>query len=221
MFFEREIYPELIKWAQKFDVALFLEGPRQVGKTSLLLKLGQEHFKNCVHIDLKRKGAEIEERIKFHEGNFKRSVPPEEMGFVWEAVFKDLDDTYTNDPKTLVILDEIQESPLVHNTIRYFRRGLKSKLAVSGSYLGIIYQSDEYWDSTGDIINYKLSSLSFREFLKADGVYEEFESVETVDFAQMTEDERAAAGIKQSSVRLSIGLENVCDIIADLEGALR
>jgi len=161
-----------------------------VGKTSLLLKLGQEHFKTCVHIDLKRKAAEMEARMRLHEEGFKRGVPPEEMGPVWEAVLTDMDGSYKNTPETLVILDEIQESPYVHNAIRYFRRGLKSKLAVSGSYLGILYQSDEYWDATGDIINVELASLSFREFLQAVGIYEAFASIDTVDFAQMTEKER-------------------------------
>jgi predicted AAA+ superfamily ATPase len=50
MFFERELYPELVRWARESNQALFLNGPRQVGKTEMLLKLGAECFERCVYI---------------------------------------------------------------------------------------------------------------------------------------------------------------------------
>jgi predicted AAA+ superfamily ATPase len=190
MFFERELYHDLIKWAQRPDRALFLEGPRQVGKTELLLKLGREQFKNYIHIDVKTEGKKLERLMEYHKEQFGRSVPPEETTPIWEAVFKDMNDMYTNDPDTLVILDEIQELPLAYNTIRSFRRSLKSRLAVSGSYLGIIYQNDEYWYSAGDITHRKLSSFSFKEFLQANGIWDEYSKVKTFDLAQMTDAER-------------------------------
>jgi len=191
MFFERELYPHLIKWTKKPDLALFLEGPRQVGKTELLLKLGQAHFKNFIHIDVKTDGEKIERLMTYHKEQFGKSVPPEETGPIWEAVFKDMHPNYTNNPDTLVILDEIQELPLAYNNIRCFRRGLKSKLAVSGSYLGIVYQSKKYWYSAGDITHQELASFSFKEFLKANNVWDEYEKINTFEWGKMTETEQA------------------------------
>jgi len=191
VFFERELYDDLIKWVQKSRHALYLEGPRQVGKTELLQKLGREHFKTCVYIDIKRYAEKFCALMEYHEEKFGRSAFPEEMGPVWEGVFRDFGPTYTNDPDTLVILDEIQESPKVYNSIRYIRRGLKSKLAVSGSYLGITTQNKEYWHSAGDIATFELSSLSFREFIKANGLWDEYDKIQTIDMTNMTEPEQA------------------------------
>jgi len=188
-FFDRELYPDLIKWTQRPDRALFLEGPRQVGKTEILLKLGREHFKNCIHIDVKTDGKKLKRLILFHKEKFGHSVPPDETGPIWEAVFKDMNPAYTNESDTLVIIDEIQELPLAYNTIRCFRRSLKSRLAVSGSYLGIISQNDEYWYSAGDITHKKLSSFSFKEFLKANGIWNDYDKVGTFDLSQMTDTE--------------------------------
>ena len=63
MFFERERYPDLVKWAQTSRHALYLEGPRQVGKSTILQKLGREHFKNCVYSIFYRKQSKTADLI--------------------------------------------------------------------------------------------------------------------------------------------------------------
>jgi hypothetical protein len=190
VFFEREIYNDLVQWVAKSRHALYLEGPRQVGKTELLKKLGREQFKHCVYIDVRLEAKKFVSLMNHHNKAFGRSAFPEEMGEVWEGVFRGFDPSYTNDEHTLVILDEIQESPEIYNSIRYIRRGLKSKLAVSGSYLGIVTQSKEFWISAGDLHIQELSSLSFKEFLKANDIWNEFDKIETFDLSQMTESEK-------------------------------
>ena len=190
MFFERELYPQLISWAQKSRHALYLEGPRQVGKTELLKKLGKEHFDICVYIDVRIDGDKFESLMDYHMEKFGRSTFPEEMGEVWEGVLREFAPEYINSNRTLVILDEIQESPKIHNEIRYLRRGLKSKLAVSGSYLGITTQSKEYWHAAGDLVHAELASLSFREFLKANGAWDKYDKIITFDLARMTDAEQ-------------------------------
>ena len=144
-----------------------------------------------LYIDIKRYKRKFETLMNYHIEKFGRSTVPEEMGEVWEGVFRDFETDYVNAPSTLVILDEIQESPEVYNSIRDIRRGLKSKLAVSGSYLGITTQRTEYWHSTGDYISMELSSLSFKEFLKANDVWNEFDKIQTVDIAKMSGPEKA------------------------------
>jgi len=98
VFFERELYSDLIKWAQKSRHALYLEGPRQVGKTELLQKLGREHFKNYIYIDIKQDAEKFCRLIEYHKEKFGRSAVPEEMGPVWEGIFRDFEPSYTNDP---------------------------------------------------------------------------------------------------------------------------
>ena len=215
MFFERELYKDLIHWAQKSRHALYLEGPRQVGKTELLQKLGREHFNTCVYIDIKRHRQKFETLMHYHTEKFGRSTFPEEMGEVWEGVFLDFETDYVNDPGTLVILDEIQESPEVYNSIRYIRRGLKSKLAVSGSYLGIATQSDEYWHSTGDIISMELASLSFREFLKANDIWGAYDKIQTVDIAQMSEPEKAICEQVRALYRIYCEIGGYPDVVSE------
>ena len=66
VFFERDIYMDLVKWAtEDSNYALRLRGPRQVGKTSILKKLGSEHFKTVVYVNppttLKGRGFELVE----------------------------------------------------------------------------------------------------------------------------------------------------------------
>jgi len=163
-----------------------------VGKTELILKLAREHFDTCTYINLRDHGVadKFDELVLYHYEKLgtKRA---EETSPVWEAVFKAFDESYTNEPTRLVFLDEIQESVAAYNGIRNIRRSLKSKLAVSGSYLGIAQPELGYRISTGDSISFELSSMSFREFLKANGVWDEYDKVNTFDWSVMTEAEQA------------------------------
>ena len=215
MFFERELYSDLVKWVQKSRHTLYLEGPRQVGKTELLQKLGREHFKNHIYIDIKQDAEKFCRLMEYHKERFGRSAVPEEMGPVWEGVFRDFEPTYTNDPNTLVILDEIQESPMVYNAIRYIRRGLKSKLAVSGSYLGITTQRKEYWHSTGDIVIMELSSLSFREFLKANSIWDAYDQIQTIDIAKMTDPEKVICEQVRKLYRVYCEIGGYPDVVSE------
>ncbi|MCL2187347.1 MAG: AAA family ATPase [Defluviitaleaceae bacterium] len=193
VFFERDIYAYLIKWVEQFsDRALYLNGPRQVGKTSILKKLGAEHFERCVYINLYIDDVrnDFEQSIRTHREKFGTSKFDEECGPMWEEILKAQDSNYTNDPATLVILDEIQESSIAYNNIRQIRRGLKSKLAITGSYLGIVSNFKGYKFPTGDVTFAEMSSMTFIEFLKANGVWENYDPIQTFDWAKMTEHEQ-------------------------------
>ena len=191
MFFERELYASLLEWAQKSSQALYLEGPRQVGKTELLKKLGRERFSRCVYIDLRDSAEKFETQREYFTEKFGHSSFSDEKGEMWEAVFREFDPAYVNDPSTLVVLDEIQQSPAAYNSIRDIRRSLKSKLAVSGSYLGIAKQSGEYWEPAGDLNYVELTSLTYTEFLKANGIWEEYGAIQTFDISELSDREKA------------------------------
>ena len=196
MFFERELYREFIEWAQtqsdKPGYVLYLQGPRQVGKTELLLKLGREQFDTYVYVDMKRDKEKFEYLMAYHSEQFGGATHPEASGPIWEGVFRDFGQGYANNGRTLVILDEIQESRSAYNAIRYMRRGLKSKLAVSGSYLGIVTQSHDFFIAVGDLHLMELSSMTFVEFLKACGAWSEYSLIKTFDLAEMRETEKEA-----------------------------
>jgi len=194
VFFEREIYGKLTRWVSDFsDLALYLEGPRQVGKTSILNKLGAEHFDNYVYINLRGdKDKETFENIYYrHKEKHGYAKIDEAYAPMWADIFLECDPNYTNDPKTLVVIDEIQESTIAYNGIRQIRRGLKSKLAVTGSYLGIISNFKGYNIPAGDLYSAEMSSLTFTEFLKANNIWEVYEPIKTFDWLQMTEAEQA------------------------------
>ena len=194
VFFERGIYKDLVKWANEdSNYALRLKGPRQVGKTSILKKLGSEHFKTLVYINLREEGEtdKFEGLKAYHKDQFGYSKFDQEHGPMWESIFREYEPAYTNDPQTLVIIDEIQESASAYNAIRQIRRSLKSKLAVTGSYLGIISRHRGYKAPAGDIQFAELSSMSFAEFLKANKAWEEYSHVKTFSQAEMNESEKA------------------------------
>ena len=192
-YFERTLYDTLVKWAEKSDFALYLKGPRQAGKTSLLRKLGEEEFENFVYIALNDDGdREKFERLHTESYNlFDRNGGFEDSHgerFTW--IFKQFNRAYENNRQNLVIIDEIQESPKVYKLIRQIRRSLKSKLAVSGSYLGVTAFSSKYWNSVGDIETEELSTFSYIEFLRANGIYEEYDKINNFDLTRLTDDEK-------------------------------
>jgi len=198
MFFERDIYSNhdksLVKWATEFsDYVLYLSGPRQVGKTSILDKLGTEHFEKYVYINLRSDEDREQFETIYHRHKEKHGYSKQDEAYapMWEDIFKDCDPGYTNDKKTLVVIDEIQESTIAYGGIRQIRRGLKSCLAVSGSYLGIISNFKGYNIPAGDIFTVEMSSLTFTEFLKANNVWEDYALISTFDWAQMTDTEKA------------------------------
>ena len=192
MFFQRELYQDITQWAKTDDRALCLEGPRQVGKTELLKKLGRECFTTFVYIDLRAKStaARFENLLDSHREKFGFSGSDDEKTMMWEALLTEWDSSYVNSDQTLVVIDEIQHSPTAYNSIRSLRRSLRSKLAVSGSYLGIVTQSQEFWESAGDTYVVELASFSFTEFLKANGIWEEYDLISTVDWAQLSPNEQ-------------------------------
>ena len=189
VYLERDIYQDILKWKQiEYQASLFVTGPRQVGKTYLLQKLGKEEFSHCTYVDLSNPEdlARLDLLIEKYHTNNNGS-----HGFPWPSLFKDFDVKYENSPDVLVIIDEIQESARWYNHIRPITRELNSRLAVSGSYLGIARRALKYWEPAGDLAEVKVASLSYVEFLKANGVYESYSKIAGFNLADMTEEEQA------------------------------
>jgi len=193
MFFERDIYQQIVRWSTELSrIALYLHGPRQVGKTSILHKLGAEYYERYVYVNLYIDDVreQFENSIRAHRERHGYAKKDEDYATMWEEILTAYDPNYVNDPKTLVVLDEIQESSMAYNNIRQIRRGLKSKLAVTGSYLGVTSNFKGYKMPAGDIHRIEMSSLTFTEFLKANDIWDEYAPIKTFDWAKMTEAEQ-------------------------------
>ena len=83
------------------------------------------------------------------------------------------DDSFVDSKDTVVIIDEIQESPQVYSMIREFAREFETHFIVTGSYLGKTFQK-EYFLPAGDIDTMVLDTMSFEEFLMAVNKYKSY-----------------------------------------------
>ncbi|MCI7213621.1 MAG: AAA family ATPase, partial [Bacillales bacterium] len=108
--FKRKIYEKMIEWKQKRtpDYALFLKGPRRVGKSTLASKLGREQYKSFIE-------------IRFDKA-------PEEIKNLFVNSLEDLDDMFEKIQihyktklyrrESLIILDEIQLFPEARQALK-------------------------------------------------------------------------------------------------------
>lgn len=73
--------------------------------------------------------------------------------------------------ETVIIIDEIQESPTVYNLIREFTRNFHCRFIVTGSYLGRTLNT-KFKLSAGDLKSLRIETLDFEEFTEAFGLHE-------------------------------------------------
>lgn len=61
MFFKRYIYQDLLDWKRKYagHYSLLIEGPRRVGKSTLVLEFAKREYENYIFIDFSTVGKEI------------------------------------------------------------------------------------------------------------------------------------------------------------------
>lgn len=189
--FQRDLYKDLLNWKETTDLALFLKGPRQVGKTYLLKKFGKEQFKQVVYIDLTREMGNkfLEAYYGFSKNNQFGSSDKDKLLF-WLNVFTYYNPSFNNSEDTLIIIDEIQENSDIYNSIRDIRRTLRARLAVTGSYLAFAQQSHKYEVATGDYIELHLNTLSYIEYLKAVKVYDDYIKLNSFSLSNLTENEK-------------------------------
>lgn len=158
MYLKRDIYKEILNWKYNWsDEILELSGARQVGKTFIINKFADENYKSKIYINmLESTGKKF---LKCYTDYFTTCENVSDL-------FKLFDPTFVDTKDTVIIIDEIQESPTVYNMLREFNRNLKSNIIISGSYLGRILKKDFKY-SSGDIYKLNIGTLNFREFLDA------------------------------------------------------
>lgn len=155
--FIRDIQKELADWKDnKFHEVLQLEGSRQTGKTTELCKFAYKNYEYVINVNLVNdehgfiscidNGLNIIEIEKY----CRRAGLPH----------------FVNSRKTILIIDEIQESSSVYNAIRKLKDTLKCDIIVTGSYLGRVLGDNEFFIPAGTIRKAYLQPLSFSEFCR-------------------------------------------------------
>lgn len=173
---KRDIYKELIKWKEE-DTGKVLEvnGARQVGKTYILNKFARENYQNYIYINMAQTSGEeflqcLHSAVQWKPGERRTEKPLHKALELFEPEFCDCKDT-------VVVIDEIQESPEVFSKIRQFAREFSSHFIVTGSYLGKTVDK-EYFLPAGDIDVMVMDTLTYEEFLDAAGKREIYEKAD-------------------------------------------
>jgi predicted AAA+ superfamily ATPase len=173
---ERDVYKEMLAWKKDEEFnkarglsnhALSLEGPRQCGKTYLAHKFGQENYKNYVYLNLTTKKDLNLFLNVYYDPALRGKV-------LYEKIFAQFNPAFKNDPETLVVIDEIQESSDVYNSIRDILASCEFHFLILGSYLGMITGDREYFSPIGNLRRLVVNPVSFQEYLKAIGEHERF-----------------------------------------------
>ncbi|MDE6055808.1 MAG: AAA family ATPase, partial [Lachnospiraceae bacterium] len=120
MYLKRKVYNKLLSWKEENNLTLEVTGARQVGKTYIIRKFASENFTNAVYVNmLEASGQEFLDCIhaakEWKPGTERPAQPLHKALQLYEPTFKDTDET-------VIIIDEIQESPTVYNLIREFTR---------------------------------------------------------------------------------------------------
>jgi predicted AAA+ superfamily ATPase len=164
---ERKLLKKLKEWQKKPGrKPLVLEGARQVGKTYLLQRFGENCFKNVVYINLELPDSDIDEMLS-------DSLDPQKI--VDKLSLKYNTKIYPNE--TLIIFDEVQEKPIVLTLLKYFaEKAPEYCVAVAGSLLGIaIHQGSSF--PVGKVDRLHLYPLDFEEFCFAMGLKPQIKAI--------------------------------------------
>ena len=171
---KRKIEEQLLAWKNKTAgrLPLIVNGARQVGKTYILRKFGEEQFKNVVYINL-----ETNLTIASY---FNDNIAPERLLRYLEASTGER----IIPGETLIIFDEVQDCPKVINSMKYFcENAPQYHIACAGSLLGIALAKPSSFP-VGKVNFMQIDPMTFTEFLLANGdenLAKYLESVDTIE----------------------------------------
>jgi len=155
---KRNKYNDLIKWKHSpTRKPLILRGARQVGKTYLLKSFGQNEYASYAYLNF-----EIDPNLK---GLFTQNLKPSTLlAHIRTYLNQDIEPTHT-----LLIFDEIQESPEALNSLKYFQEQASDyHIVAAGSLLGVKMNHVKGFP-VGKVNFLDLYPLNFFEFLEAIG----------------------------------------------------
>ena len=156
--FKRKIYDKMIEWKEKRapEYALFLKGPRRVGKSTLANKLGREKYKTYIE-------------IRFDKA-------PQEIKDIFVNSLEDLDDLFEKlqvhyktklyNRESLIILDEIQLFPPARQALKTLLEDKRYDYIETGSLASIKRNSKSILKPSEEY-PLEVYPLDFEEFLWA------------------------------------------------------
>lgn len=154
----RDKMNELKKWKNSTTrKPLIIRGARQVGKTWLMKEFGKQCYKKCAYINF----DDNSRMDKLFEEDF-------DLDKIIQGL--KIESNVNIEPEnTLIILDEIQETPKALKALKYFYENANQYHIVSaGSLLGVaIHEGTSFPVGKVDFLD--LAPLSFFEFLEALG----------------------------------------------------
>ena len=106
---KREIIQELIEWKERPHHPLVIKGLRQIGKTFIVKKFGEENYESVIYLDLRANAA-------VHTA-FDGDFDVDKMILAITAVEKN---ARFIPGKTLLILDEIQDCANARSSLKYW-----------------------------------------------------------------------------------------------------
>ncbi|HBA48994.1 MAG TPA: hypothetical protein DCZ91_14595 [Lachnospiraceae bacterium] len=159
----REIQEDFRRWKTDYNkYVLYVSGARQIGKTTELLKFAYANYETIYYINLSNEALRLSlEKCLNEELNAVLAL----MNFC--RLHRMI--PFENSADTVIILDEIQESTTVYNSIRRMQSELQPDVIVTGSYLGRTL-SAEYFKPAGNVWQLEMLPLSFSEFCDAFGL---------------------------------------------------
>ena len=166
----RDIWDKLIEWKNRDHRPLIIRGLRQIGKTFIVKKFGQQFYKNTVYLDLR---ANQSVHLAF-DGDF--SVDKMVM-----SISAALPSVRFLPGETLIIFDEIQDCPNARSSLKYWDIDGRYDVIATGSFLGVKGFRKPY--ERGIPVGYEeqmtMYPLSFHEFVCNVGISDEvYEYVE-------------------------------------------
>ena len=156
----RKIEDKLLAWKNRADgrMPLLLYGARQVGKTYILNKFGEEYYKNTVYVNFETNLAVAR--------YFSDDISPERLIRFLETTVNDV----ILPGETLIIFDEVQSCERALTSLKYFAENAPEyHVAAAGSLLGVAINREHYSFPVGKVESLTLYPLDFEEFLWSAG----------------------------------------------------
>lgn len=155
--FKRDIQEELLKWKNsKNHAVLQLEGSRQIGKTTEIKKFAYKNYEYVIFVDL------TSDIYNFIDVINSGCTPIEFEKYCLRAGLPH----FVNSNNTLLVIDEIQRNNIIYNSIRRIHDNVSCDIIVTGSYLGRILSSTDFFLPAGTITYSHMFTLSFKEFCR-------------------------------------------------------
>lgn len=154
---KRDIVVALLEWKQRPErKPLIIQGARQIGKTWIMRKFGEEYFDYVAYFNFDASEELCRE--------FENTKSPERLINILRLYTE-----YPIEPeRTLIIFDEIQQSNKALNSLKYFcEEAPEYHILAAGSLLGVsLSQGDSF--PVGKVEFLRMYPVTFREFLRAD-----------------------------------------------------